>query len=457
MGGQRDDSPLDFLEMTDAGAGTRSGEDRVKRQDLRDELPRKIGNGRIRALSTTTLWLLLGAAAIVFIATTGRDIGADYQRGEVISAVPAGGVRTGGPLLAADLVSTSRVAPNVGADTEVGALPTAPDGALGIEAEEAPGQGLQVKDDVFVPPLVMVVQPKETGDGSTFPLPDEGSGALSSEMLRIIAKMSPEQIDALTLLLLSDGQTPPAGILPEETAADTNAPWIGNWNDADVASGGTAEVASDDGDPLGAPWRVIEETDGSLFVEIPGDTFSRIPIEPGLVLGSAGTVLEVRKTANVVLVRLTDGRMMSGARNPSAAATDLKRAAERSKGDSRMEAVAPVVFAADSPAETGDSDQSATTGGAQATIPSIRNNGTTGPGWVQVGSFRDASNAQKAEELLRANGFETVVLKTSPATDSWHVVRARAQDPDRSTSLEELRAMGFPDAYTISKSRGTSE
>lgn len=328
-------------------------------------------------------------------------------------------------------------------------------------AAMAGAQGLQVTESFFVPPLVTTVGPQKATNGSVdlaFPLPNAGEGPLSSEMLRIIAKMTPEQIDALTLLLMSDGSSQPAGISPDGSVAD--APWIGNWSDSEVAGDEAAEANGASDSALDPPWQMIEDADGSVFVEVPGDMFSRVRIEPALVLGSSGVVLDVKKTEGEVLVLLSDGRRILGPRNPAAVANEIAertRAAERSKGDTRMEVVSAAIdVQADPPKALG---RETAPGGAAEEVASAATPSTsiTGQGWIQAGSFRDQSNAQKAEALLNSNGFEVVVLKGSTANGGWHVVRAKSKDRGKRASLEDIRALGFGDAYLIDLPGGTQE
>lgn len=493
---QRDDRPLDVREMI--GVGLESGEGKMKRKHTEAT--------RFWVPSATTLLIYLFFGAVLFNARIDDDDAAPVSLdgtsslsllssvGErmAVSGVLAAQASTPGSAIVHPAKPSPEpakvnsippgdhlVKPEVAMQTEAetGAVSLAGK-VVATEAEtvpeflqvqsEAPSSavpamdglpGVRVTESVFVPPLVTTVGPNDADDFAVdpaLPLPDSGEGPLSSEMLRIIAKMTPEQIDALTLLLMSHGGSQPAGVLPEENVAD--APWIGDWNDSEVAGEDAAETKGASENVLDPPWQLIEEADGSVYVEVPGDAFSRVRMEPGLVLGSSGVVINIRKTEGEVLVFLSGGRRIAGQRHPTAVANYIAQraiAAERSKGDTRMEVVSAAVNGQESRPRV-EGREAALAGAPEEMASSTKpDTDMTGQGWIQAGSFREQSNAKEAETLLYSNGFEVVVLKGSPANGGWYVVRAQSKDPDLRASLEDIRALGFADAYLIDRTGGT--
>jgi hypothetical protein len=301
-----------------------------------------------------------------------------------------------------------------------------PPGAPGPGHRPRPGIATRVKQTSFAPPLASAALPRPAQAGG---LPDsvmslQGRDLLSPETARVIATMTPEQIDALTLLLLSlaGGAGGVAANGPAGGAATTEAPWIGNWSDDQKLSNDAPIPADAAMTPansiLPQPWRLVEEADGALIVEIPQDPFSRIAVQQGMILGALGEVATLETSEAVVVVRFADDQEITAPRHP-----DVVQAEQHAR--------AAALPAPDLPAEMPDDAPGGVAGGATAqpeadlavatAAPAaevVAEAQTEGALWVQVASFRAAATVARLAASLREDGKPWVGRKIAGPSDA---------------------------------------
>ena len=346
-----------------------------------------------------------------------------------------------------------------------GAATTIAVAASGSQSDRA----TRVTGDAFVPPLAMAA-PSAPRNGAALPdglLSLQRGELLTPETARIIATMTPEQIDALTLLLISLGTSAAPGAASvartDVTPAASDAPWIGNWNDSDLTD--DAALTGDDlalaltNSVLPHPWHFVEADDGLLIVEMPWDRFSQIIVQPGMIIGTLGEVATIERSDTAVVLRLTDGSEIAAARNPTVLEAELA---------ARVAAAPAPVIPEDTPADPapepsiaqateasvtdgaseGESDDAVVLASAP-TQPGLADAAAEGMVWVQVASFRSARTVAELEAVLRGAGFEAQSMAASAAAEPWHVVRVRTAETALDDTLGALRALGFADAYVI--------
>ena len=346
-----------------------------------------------------------------------------------------------------------------------GAATTIAVAASGSQSDRA----TRVTGDAFVPPLAMAA-PLAPRNGAALPdglLSLQRGELLTPETARIIATMTPEQIDALTLLLISLGTSAAPGAASvartDVTPAASDAPWIGNWNDSDLTD--DAALTGDDlalaltNSVLPHPWHFVEADDGLLIVAMPWDRFSQIIVQPGMIIGTLGEVATIERSDTAVVLHLTDGREIAAARNLAVLEAELA---------ARVAAAPAPVIPEDTPADhapepsiaqataasvtdgagAGESDGAVVLASAP-TKPGLADAAAEGMVWVQVASFRSARTVAELEAVLRGAGFEAQSMAASAAAEPWHVVRVRTAETALDDTLGALRALGFADAYVI--------
>jgi hypothetical protein len=195
---------------------------------------------------------------------------------------------------------------------------------------------------------------------------------LDPEALRVLATMSPDQIDALTLLVLSRNGGPGAAggaLAPQAAAADAgivpaDAPWVGDWSNEEIEGDGMAAAARD----LPTDWRVVEYADGQIELQSPIDPVTSLTVEAGLVLGGYGRVTDVVRGPEQVQVILDTGAVLTGAANPARALRpDIRPSVEKATilmashgGREKIErlqaasAAGPMIVAAAMPVQRGE-------------------------------------------------------------------------------------------------------
>lgn len=324
------------------------------------------------------------------------------------------------------------------------------------QVEAMATDSLSVQPGTFVPMLARAEPPASAVADSPVSLLFGPEGAMLPETLRIISRMSPEQLDALTLLLLAKADGAAGAGLAGVDDASTDAPWVGDWSEADQTGPETTDAGSDG--VLPDEWQLIEKPDGSLFVLKPGDPFSAILARPGMVLGEAGTIVAVEKSNDRVALRFAEDRRIFADRNAGAVTaeqTALARArVEIARRDAAEKQERAAVQLASQPKVATDAEGSGRaveSGDGPKGAPKAKALKADGKKWIQVGSYRSAENAAKVEKVLKTNGFETQSFRTKGGGDSWFVVRASAAAMTAVEVLDQLQDLGFPDAVVLAK------
>lgn len=279
-------------------------------------------------------------------------------------------------------------------------------------------------------------------------------GTMDLEALRIIARMSPEQIDALTLLILSqspEGAGPPGGAPPAATG--TEARWVGDW----AEGAGAAEDA-----PAG-PWSVRETRDGRILILHSEDPLSRLEVETGLVLGHFGRVTRISRGTTHVEVETASGTVLRGPREgapvvaaplppaPVASRVEEARLAARpprSRPD-RPAPAAPVAAAAvaaapetapvSPPAAPEPEPATATRPSAPATAEGVA---------IQAATFSIPANARAAAAALAEAGLPAVV--DGPVAGGLHrVLVGPVPRGETAAALTTLAKTGYGDAFVL--------
>lgn len=322
--------------------------------------------------------------------------------------------------------------------------------------EEQKKTGILIVDGNFVPRIADSEKPAN----SLSRLPVGDDGALTEEALRIISRMTPEQIDALTLLILSDGGVRGVGqnTVPAMIAAD--APWIGDWDSTEMSENGFSQ-----NDTLHGKWLYQEQMDGNLTLEIPEKPFSQVGIKPGKVLGEFGLVSAIEMTQDMVVVRFVDSQIIEFRRNVDFLKIEEQDLEAARRNSQRMEIVRQnlvgKLLKERSIRMPGGEDQlfsdlvwgvgpSAVL--AQVSLePEIRqqNEQIGTDSWVQVASFSEAMNAIRTAEAFEKNGFQTEVSKAVFDGRDWHVVRVGRSNVRSSELLASVRNQGFSDAFLV--------
>jgi len=267
-------------------------------------------------------------------------------------------------------------------------------------------------------------------------------GQMDLEALRIIARMSPEQIDALTLLILS--QTP-EGALPDTLApgdGGEEARWVGDWEKVPEAAPDIATApAPEDAD---TPWTLRETEDGRLLISHLSDPLSRLEIEPGMVLGHFGRITRIRRLPAHVEVETASGTTLRGPREgavialapvptppPQAvtpqpeATVDLPPAEEN-----RVAALSP----RPRPDRANETDAAAADTGIL----------------FQAASFKNRENALGAVDMLDERGL---AARIEPARSGglYRLLVGPVPDAETKAALAILSEVGFGDAFPLSQ------
>lgn len=314
---------------------------------------------------------------------------------------------------------------------------------------------------------------------------------VTAEMLRILAQMTPEQIDALTFLLLSQ-QDPKAAAGDQADALAVEAPWVGDWTagdiDPELADPATPETPVQN--ELLAGWYVFEASADEALIRNVDEPLSAIRVSPGTVLGNLGLVSEIRLEGGGAKVVLSGGDVIPSDPDAVITAESPKASEPRSVAPSQI-AVAmagsdkvalaesgtaafamPMTeeLAAEGPSEADpvtldEADAGATVPALTASVSlqasqaaptesapvePLKSSDENDGGYVQVATFKSVENAQTAKDMLVTGGMTGVLRKTFMNGASYHMVLAGPFDPaDMKTALARVTRLGFKDAFII--------
>jgi len=215
--------------------------------------------------------------------------------------------------------------------------------AQGAGRPAAPPASLRVSGDRFLPALLEPETGAEVPAAPAAAAAPRSAGDLTDpEVLKVLAAMTPEQIEALALLL----------------AASSDGGAARSWVDAraDAARGGGMALAGVPPLPgggfggTGAPepvavstvseepsvenillrgWRAQETAEGQVYIQRHDDPLTRLDIETGLILGPFGRVERIVRAAPDLWVELENGEEIRGRANPNRAPRPKPRPKER--------------------------------------------------------------------------------------------------------------------------------
>ena len=348
---------------------------------------------------------------------------------------------------------------------------------------------LNVVQSSFDPVLVERLE----GNASAMDLGMVGGSAdapvVTPEMLRILAQMTPEQIDALTFLLLSqqDPQAAAASAGDQADALAVDAPWVGDWTAGDLNPEQADPVTLEEPvqNELLAGWYIFEASATEAVIRNVDDPLSAVLVSPGTVLGNLGVVSEIRLeggAAKVILsggdVILSDaGAIITGEApkpseqrrvTPAEIAMAMAKSDKVAMAESGTVAVAASVtveppatdLAALDKAEpdvpvaglaVGPTAQPSQAASSKSASDEPLKPGDEGDGrYVQVATFKSVENAQIAKKMLESGGMTGELRKTVMKGVSYHQVLAGPFDPaDTKAALTRVTGLGFRDAFII--------
>ena len=349
------------------------------------------------------------------------------------------------------------------------------DAAVASVAPPAAKDPLHVVQSSFDPVLVERVDlaaPELTGDMITGA---SDAPVVTTEMLRILAQMTPEQIDALTFLLLSQQDPKAAAAATDQASALADeAPWVGDWSAVDL------DPEQADLDPVEAEvpaqnellrgWYVTEASADEAVIRNSDDPLSAVRVSPGTVLGNLGFVSEIRIEAGLAKVVLSNGDVILS----DATATievEIPEPPEPRRGPPFEIALAKAQ--ADMPGPTApvvvtssQAEPAAVVAGTAPSAPSVQaspapstksaqqelpKQSAEGAGrYVQVATFKSAANAEIAKKMVVSDGMSGQLRKATLKGASYHRVLAGPFEPTEiQSALGRVTRLGFKDAFII--------
>jgi hypothetical protein len=312
---------------------------------------------------------------------------------------------------------------------------------------------------------------------------------VTTEMLRILAQMTPEQIDALTFLLLSqqDPQAAAASAADQADALAVDAPWVGDWTAGDLNPEQADPVTLEEPvqNELLAGWYIFEASATEAVIRNVDDPLSAVRVSPGTVLGNLGVVSEIRLEGGAAKVILSGGDVIlsdPGAiiaaevpkpskprrLTPAEIAMAMAKSDKVAMAESGTVAVAasvtveppatdlaaldkaepdvPVAGLAASPTAPPSQAASSKPASEEPLKPGDEGDGR----YVQVATFKSVENAQIAKNILESGGMTGELRKTFMKGASYHLVLAGPFDPaDTKAALTRVTRLGFRDAFII--------
>ena len=409
------------------------------------------------------------------------------------------------------MVAAAAAKPPARAASAAATVPPAPDAAAAIAATvpPAPEDALQVVQSNFDPVLLERLEVAAPETVADVIMGADGAPVVTVEQLRILAQMTPEQIDALTFLILSLQDPKAAAVTVDQTnAVADDAPWVGDWTSGDLSAESavpSAAVEPPQNDLLKG-WYVFEASADEAVIRNIDDPLSAVRVSPGTVLGNLGFVSEIKidaGRAKVVLsggdVILSDDSAVILAEVPASAPeqTEQRRgppfeialAAAQNKPQASSDAVASDAVASDavasdaaasdavasdavaSDAVASDAVASDAVASGDATTPVLdpppavtkqttstkadpkqpaAKSGAGAGRYVQVATFKSAANAQIAKNMVMSDGMTGQLRKTTRQGASFHRVLAGPFDPaEIQKALTRVTRLGFKDAFII--------
>jgi len=364
-----------------------------------------------------------------------------------------------------------------------------------LDAEVAAAGSADAKDTLnvvqssFDPVLVERVDGNAAGDAVSMVGGSADAPVVTTEMLRILAQMTPEQIDALTFLLLSqqDPQAAAASAGDQADALAVEAPWVGDWTAGDLEPENADLVSQEEPvqNELLAGWYVFEASADEAVIRNIDDPLSAVRVSPGTVLGNLGLVSEIRLDGGTAKVILSGGDVIPSdpdaiitaeAPDPSDPPSNLlfDLAVDMALSDKVAMAESGTVAGSASVAQeppTADlaaldeatpgvpatgvasrasAEKSQTSSTKSASDDPLTSGDQDDGDYVQVATFKSVENAEVAKDMLVSGGMTGEVRKTFINGASYHLVLAGPFDPaDMKAALARVTRLGFRDAFII--------
>ena len=364
-----------------------------------------------------------------------------------------------------------------------------------LDAEVAAAGSADAKDTLnvvqssFDPVLVERVDGNAAGDAVSMVGGSADAPVVTTEMLRILAQMTPEQIDALTFLLLSqqDPQAAAASAGDQADALAVEAPWVGDWTAGDLEPENADLVSQEEPvqNELLAGWYVFEASADEAVIRNIDDPLSVVRVSPGTVLGNLGLVSEIRLDGGTAKVILSGGDVIPSdpdaiitaeAPDPSDPPSNLlfDLAVDMALSDKVAMAESGTVAGSASVAQeppTADlaaldeatpgvpatgvasrasAEKSQTSSTKSASDDPLTSGDQDDGDYVQVATFKSVENAEVAKDMLVSGGMTGEVRKTFINGASYHLVLAGPFDPaDMKAALARVTRLGFRDAFII--------
>jgi cell division septation protein DedD len=356
------------------------------------------------------------------------------------------------------------------------AKPPVPDAAAALAAAKppVPKDALQVVQSSFDPVLLERLEVAAPETVADVIMGSEGSPVVTAEQLRILAQMTPEQIDALTFLILSVQDPKAAAVTVDQTnAVADDAPWVGDWTAGDLGAESAAPSAAVEPpqNDLLKGWYVFEASADEAVIRHIDDPLSAVRVSPGTVLGNLGLVSEIKidaGRAKVVLsggdIILSDDSAIILAEDPASAPeqTEQRRgppfeiafAAAQNKLQASSDTVASdAVASGDATTPVLDPPPAVTKQTTSTKADPKQPAAKSGEGagrYVQVATFKSAANAQIAKNMVMSDGMTGQLRKTTLQGASFHRVLAGPFDPaEIQKALTRVTRLGFKDAFII--------
>jgi hypothetical protein len=373
-------------------------------------------------------------------------------------------------------VAAAAARPPARAASAAAAVPPAPDAAAALAAAkpQAPKDALQVVQSSFDPVLLERLEVAAPETVADVIMGSEGSPVVTAEQLRILAQMTPEQIDALTFLILSvQDPTTAAATVDQMSAVADDAPWVGDWTAGDLGAEPAAPSAAVEPpqNDLLKGWYVFEASADEAVIRHIDDPLSAVRVSPGTVLGNLGLVSEIKVDAGRAKVVLSGGDVILSDDSAVILAEDAASAPEQTEQRRGPPFEIALAAAQNKPQAASDAVASDAVASGDATTPVLdpppavtkqttstkadpkqpaAKSGAGAGRYVQVATFKSAANAQTAKNMVTSDGMTGQLRKTTRQGASFHRVLAGPFDPaEIQNALTRVTRLGFKDAFII--------
>lgn len=344
------------------------------------------------------------------------------------------------------------------------------DAAVAAVDPVATNDPLHVVQSSFDPILVERVDLAAPATAAGMSVGTAEAPVVTAEMLRILAQMTPEQIDALTFLLLSQQDPKGAAAASDQASALADeAPWVGDWSagdlDPDQANPDVAAIPVQN--ELLKGWYVFEASADEAVIRNIDDPLSAVRVSPGTVLGSLGLVSAIRIEADQAKVILSNGDVIVSDVSAKIILPEPEPSEPRRGPPFELAlAKADAALQASSSSALSTSDGTVGLAAADSLAANVAVDTTPAPSlvpeapsqqnaevaglYVQVATFRSIGNAQIARDIVVSDGMTGQLRNTTVKGASYHRVLAGPfSEAELQTALTRVGRLGFRDAFII--------